>query len=174
MLRFNIVSGAAAGAPAPHSALLGAIQGGAQLRKAHTIDRSQALGAGSVIGDEPPPVQQQTVSLTPSHLSESPREGLANEVSSVRTADTPLQEPFSLNRQSVGWYGGLAADSYSGSPIPLTNGNALPTMNEELEDEATLPAINESRVDLPHDNRSDNDSKESPEAEFDMEASKLT
>ncbi|KAF7972256.1 hypothetical protein HWV62_18572 [Athelia sp. TMB] len=80
-------------APADMGALLGAIQGGAKLRKAVTKDRSAAAVSGKVLGDTAPPP----------HINAAPRPA---------SPPSPPRAPTSKenNRQSVDWFAGMAAD----------------------------------------------------------------
>ncbi|WWD16911.1 hypothetical protein CI109_101343 [Kwoniella shandongensis] len=118
-------------------ALLSAIQGGARLRKAQTVDKSGPGAAGKVVGDASPP----------EHIKNAPRPA------SPAAAAAEADESFNVNphRQSVDWYQGLAADAThpaaslsenhvleptkeEDEPVPagLTNGNALaPEINVE-------------------------------------------
>ncbi|EIN07872.1 hypothetical protein PUNSTDRAFT_103983 [Punctularia strigosozonata HHB-11173 SS5] len=107
-------------APAPtgdRSALLGAIQSGARLRKAQTNDRSQAGLAGKVLGDTAPPP----------HINAAPRPASPP---SPPPAEAPrADDQKTLNRQSVDWFAGLAADQGQ----VHRPAEAMPSMAEEDE-----------------------------------------
>lgn len=132
-------SGAAAGAPPPRAALLGAIQGGAKLRKATTNDRSIAQGAGHVVSTDDDITVKGTHTANDSSVAISPSESAGEAVrgSSVeKPIDAPTAVHASGKRQSVDWYGGLAADHY---PSPTTTASAtqqtLPEVTEEPQEE---------------------------------------
>jgi len=93
------------------------IQGGLKLKKAQTSDRSGPPIAGRVLGDDAPPP----------HISAAPT--LPTPPTQIEPEPLPTSIPMSsgINRQSVDWYAGLAADQ-----TPLT---PLPTMAEEDERE---------------------------------------
>ncbi|KAI0261797.1 hypothetical protein BC834DRAFT_925418 [Gloeopeniophorella convolvens] len=106
----------AASAVAPsgdRSALLGAIQGGARLRKTVTNDRSASAISGRVIGDSAPPA----------HVNGAPR---------VPPSEPSHPEPgTNPSRQSVDWYMGLAADQGTHA----SREPSLPPMGEEDENQ---------------------------------------
>lgn len=106
--------------PAARGGLFAAIQGGAKLKKAVTIDKSTPAVTGAVVGDAAPP----------SHISDVPR---AVSPPPSPPADEDRAEPASANanRQSVDWYAGLAANAPSGASAPTS----LPAQVEEEEDE---------------------------------------
>lgn len=126
------------------------------MRKATTNDRSGASGAGAVIGDASAPVQ----TYTPSPVVES---------SPTDTRPEPvLLETKAHNRQSVDWYGGLAADTYPSPTAPAVP--TLTTMQEEQEeDEDKRSAENCHRAaDASQLVKSGVEDEEGPEADFDM------
>ncbi|CCM04566.1 uncharacterized protein FIBRA_06747 [Fibroporia radiculosa] len=118
------------------SALLGAIQMGARLRKTQTNDRSAAPVSGKVIGDNAPPEH-----ITAARVSASPPFGVPPMESSIASLELPLMSSQassrSSNRESVDWYAGLAAD---GGAVKLEH---MPSMQEEEEEEplASVPQI---------------------------------
>ena len=82
-----------------------------------------------------------------------------------------------VNRQSVDWYDGLAAESYPSPILSSTKGNALPSMQEESEEEFR-PSSPENEFAQPPESRNserirneiaaDSSAAESSETEFDM------
>jgi actin cytoskeleton-regulatory complex protein PAN1 len=102
-------------APIPtgdRSALLGAIQSGARLRKAVTNDRSASAFSGRVLGDGAP---HPSVSTNPN----------------VPPAESHPENNVHQSRQSVDWYMGLAADQGTrASQEP-----SLPPMGEETDEQ---------------------------------------
>lgn len=115
------------------SALLGQIHQGLRLKKTETKDRSGALGAGAVLGDPSPPVQ----TYVPPEPVPEPEPIAAPEP----VAATPADEvDKAANRQSVDWYGQMAAGGMSpgASAAPI---DKMPTqIEEEEEDEAVAAA----------------------------------
>lgn len=125
-----------AAGPVDRGALLGAIQGGAKLKKAQTHDRSKALVVGNVIGDPSPPVQTYVPPPSPPAAPQAPvpTSAVAErsvEDTSADSAPPPPPPPpappapsmpgafdgtdanFSQgnpNRQSVDWANSLAND----------------------------------------------------------------
>jgi hypothetical protein len=110
------LGGGSAG-PAARGGLFAAIQGGAKLKKAVTVDKSTPAVTGAVVGDAAPPA----------HISDVPR------ALSPPPSPPAEHEPVSANanRQSVDWYAGLAANAPSGASAPTS----LPAQVEEDEDE---------------------------------------
>ena len=105
----------AVAAPVPtgdRSALLGAIQSGARLRKTVTNDRSASAVSGRVLGDAgPPPHVSAAPTLPPTGTSHS-------------------EDSTNSSRQSIDWYMGLAADQGT----HVSQEPSLPPMGEEDED----------------------------------------
>ncbi|WVW79834.1 hypothetical protein I302_101804 [Kwoniella bestiolae CBS 10118] len=100
-------------------ALLSAIQGGARLKKAQTVDKSGPPGVGKVIGDSAPP----------SHINEQPR-AISPQVDEREEDDFTSRN---ANRQSVDWYAGLAADSTHPAAQHAEESTLAPTREEEEE-----------------------------------------
>ncbi|KAK4688172.1 actin cytoskeleton-regulatory complex protein PAN1, partial [Tremellales sp. Uapishka_1] len=102
--------------PQSRGALFAAIQGGARLKKAVTVDKSAPPVSGKVVGDSAPPA----------HINAAP----------TPAPDSPKEEDFvakSANRQSVDWYAGLASEtSHPSAAVEST----LPTTREEDESTA--------------------------------------
>ncbi|RXK39792.1 hypothetical protein M231_02985 [Tremella mesenterica] len=125
---------------AGRGALLSAITGGAKLRKAQTVDKSIVQGAGAVLGDAAPPSHINTTPSLPSPTRTSA--SVAKDLPSQNNFDAknaPMEDHQdrengdedeyklrNLNRQSVDWYAGLAADvhangnGYDGSGLSST------------------------------------------------------
>lgn len=116
------------------SALLGAIQDGARLRKTVTNDRSGAATSGRVIGDDIAPPSPPATSA-PATLTTSPH------------AEPPVAPFMGQNvslghgkKESVDWYNALAADA------DKREVNRLPVTAEEGEEEQIdLPSIQVSQ-----------------------------
>ena len=120
------------------SALLGAIQGGARLRKAVTNDRSGSAISGKVIGDAAPPAHINAAfnSTSPPPAPVQPLD-TRPEHSFSDTFNPPSmlsEDPKGSHRLSVDWYAGLAAD-HGTSHAPT-----LSSMREEEEDVAPATA----------------------------------
>jgi len=112
---------------AGRGALLSAIQGGARLKKAATVDKSCPPVSGKVIGDTAPPAHINTAA-PPSPPTPAADDSFA---------------PSNSNRQSVDWYAGLAADQAH----PAASHEAvLESTREEQEPKLNgfAPAINVS------------------------------
>lgn len=93
------------GDPSSRGALFASIQGGVpRLRHTTTVDKSAPPVSGRVIGDAAPP----------SHISDAPREHAAPQAplpQAPREEEDHSATQRSVNRQSVDWYAGLAADA---------------------------------------------------------------
>ncbi|TFK45949.1 hypothetical protein OE88DRAFT_1639082 [Heliocybe sulcata] len=99
--------------PAPtgdRSALLGAIQGGARLRKTVTNDRSSAPVSGKVLGDAAPPEHINAAPRLPSPPPIVQPAAISPDPAAAAMPTMPSMDSKSTNRQSVDWYAGLAAD----------------------------------------------------------------
>lgn len=108
-------------------ALLSAIQGGARLKKAQTVDKSGPAVSGKPIGDAAPPA----------HINAAP--SIPSPVPTPREAENRFDEDFtprSSNRQSVDWLGGLAADQ-SRPGANFGEYNSLGSTREEEEEGLT-------------------------------------
>ncbi|KAI0781525.1 hypothetical protein BD413DRAFT_505992 [Trametes elegans] len=138
-------------APAPsgdRSALLGAIQAGAKLRKAKTNDRSGAALSGRVIGDDAPPPHISAAPRMPSppapapapeHHAPPPGPQVEHAPEETQPTPPPMTSVRSSNRESVDWYAGLAAE---GSAVQRGPSEPLPAMVEEEEEPpTTVPQI---------------------------------
>lgn len=114
------------GDPSDRGGLLSAIQAGRGLRKAVTVDRSAASVSGKVIGGDEPPAHINATPRSPS--PPTPKESAPPmSFPSPSNASTSNNDSRAINRQSVDWYQGLAAD---------TNGVAEPSpMASVAEDE---------------------------------------
>lgn len=174
----DVCRGAAAGAPPPRAALLGAIQGGARLRKATTIDRSIPPGAGHVLQASPSSGQQDGPS---GRSSPAPTSTPASGTNAKKEADDDLQNSqtastSNAHRQSVDWYGALAADRYPSPTVPHPRDNTLPNVVEEREEAAQAPAelaapVSAQIVDSEERSGSENEA-EDPNTYFDMTSCK--
>lgn len=155
--------GAQAGSPPPRSALLGAIQGGARLRKTATVDKSIVKGAGAVIGDASAPVQ---TFVPPPRSPSPPPTAPAPPVLQIQSPEKSSSNAAN-NRQSVDWYGGLAADTYPSPTLPQAS--TLAPMREESEEDSS---DDETAV-MQKQNGTSSDAagaEEGPEADFDFSA----
>lgn len=116
--------------------LFAAIQGGARLKKAVTVDKSAPAVTGAVVGgDAAPPAHIGEVAraVSPPPAAPAPAEGAS-----------PAAEPASANpnRQSTDWYAGLAANAPSGASAATS----LPAQAEEDEDAADEAAPREAQA----------------------------
>ncbi|OXH48550.1 hypothetical protein J004_04452, partial [Cryptococcus neoformans] len=131
-------------------ALLSAIQGGARLKKAQTVDKSGPPGVGKVIGDAAPP----------SHIQETPRE---HAPPSPEAAPAPVEERApspappsedsfvsgNPNRQSIDWYAGLAADaSHPAASVGETSMLEPPQEEEEEKEQDGYEQIEKPHVQI--------------------------
>lgn len=117
------------------------------------MDKSKPLGAGAVVGDASAPEQKFIPPPSPpleqdSHASQA--DTTENSFISSSDSNSPMKAQ-NTNRQSVDWYGGLAADSY---PSPSAPG--LPSTKEDPEEEEQGPALtsastNTNGIDPSHD-----------------------
>ncbi|KAK8861200.1 hypothetical protein IAR55_002019 [Kwoniella newhampshirensis] len=132
-------------------ALLSAIQGGARLKKAQTIDRSGPPTAGKVIGDAAPP----------EHINPAPRPPSP-------AAPSEADESFNVDshRQSVDWYSGLAADA-SHPAASLSENHVLESTKEE--DESVPAGLTNGHALAPEINVENGD--DDLDANFDMSTS---
>jgi hypothetical protein len=112
--------------PESRGALFAAIQGGARLKKAQTVDKSGPPVSGRVIGDSAPPAHINTALREPSPPP-APRAPLL----APEQDDEDEYSSRSANRQSVDWYGGLAADT--SHPQPVAGELTLASTREEDE-----------------------------------------
>ena len=143
------------------NALLGAIQGGARLKKTLTNDRSGSAVSGKVVGDAAPPVHINVATDPP---SPPPAPAATRNLGPERSFPDPSppsmlsEDTKSSQRLSVDWYAGLAVD-HGASRAPT-----LSSMREEEEDvgsatTSTQPVFNVRDVDEaePVDNTDDVD-----------------
>ncbi|KAG1749461.1 hypothetical protein EDB19DRAFT_1680127 [Suillus lakei] len=130
-------------APTPtgdRNALLGAIQGGARLRKAVTHDRSAAAISGKVIGDVAPPP----------HINAAPRPASPPAAIAPATFSPSLRHPRMTRgstsghskTESVDWYAGLAADQGAVHHLPAT----IEEDEEGTEEASAVPDIQVSEA----------------------------
>lgn len=105
------------------------------MRKAQTNDRSAAPISGKVLGDTAPPEHILNAPRPPSPPEEAP-------APAVR--ELPYMDQSRSNRESVGWFAGLAADE------PAVQHVHLATMEEEDEPEP-IAAVPEIQVDHTRD-----------------------
>lgn len=129
-------------APAPtgdRSALLSSIQSGARLRKAQTNDRSAAALSGKVLGDTSPPPHIAAAPRAP-----SPPAALSPPAPAMSLPEvTPAMEQTGSsrsNRESVGWFAGLAADQ-AGESTPMHERLESMAEEDEYEQPAAIPQI---------------------------------
>ncbi|KAK9896443.1 hypothetical protein P389DRAFT_211187 [Cystobasidium minutum MCA 4210] len=131
--------GAAAGSPPPRAALLGAIQSGARLRKATTNDRSIVQGAGHIL-DTPGAAantersEEETNASKPKGPSPIMSDSQSVPPPDSLSSSTPAAKG---NRQSVDWYGGLAADHYPSPPVQSSSESMLPKVAEDAEEHSS-------------------------------------
>jgi hypothetical protein len=118
--------------------LLGAIQGGARLKKVSTNDRSGTGLAGRILGDDAPPT---LISAAPRHVS-SPIE-LTQTPDMMKNDSLPMVANGNghVHRASVDWYAGLAADQ-GHREMEVS----LPPMAEEDEPEPTPLAVPQIQI----------------------------
>ena len=112
-------------------ALLGQIAGGFSLKKTQTKDRSTPASAGAVIGDASAPVQH--------YQPPSPPRIATPPAAPIAAAPVENGNREKNNRDSVDWYGTMAAD---GAPSPVAP--TLPAQVEEEEpEEVAAPVVAE-------------------------------
>lgn len=144
--------GAAAGSPPPRAALLGAIQGGARLRKTSTNDRSSAAGAGNVVGSVDNDSDVSANAKDNDAIAPDPgSDGTASYEAAPSDQDVTqaLASAFD-KRQSVDWYGGLAAESVSKS-TGNDSINRLTVVDEAAEGSDGVEPVGESSESLTFD-----------------------
>ncbi|WRT65306.1 uncharacterized protein IL334_002249 [Kwoniella shivajii] len=110
-------------------ALLSAIQGGARLKKAQTVDKSGPPAAGKVVGDAAPPP----------HISDQPR--AISPPPQPREDEEDHFATRNANRQSVDWYAGLAADSSHPAASHAEESTLPPTREEDEPSHAIYEEI---------------------------------
>lgn len=114
--------------------MLGAIQGGAKLRKTTTVDKSVPPGAGHVVPSASGAATGHTgISglIAPPSTQSSGLVPQQTETDESQTA--PESERRSENRQSVDWFGGLAADRYPSPTFPTDHNATLASVEEADE-----------------------------------------
>jgi hypothetical protein len=105
---------------AGRGALLSAIQGGARLKKAQTVEKGQGV-TGRIIGGDAAP---------PPHIANPPRIE-SPEPQPSAAVDEERETSFNPNRQSVDWYAGLAADTTHPGASFAESTTLGPTREEE-------------------------------------------
>lgn len=156
--------GAAAGSPPPRAALLGAIQSGARLRKATTNDRSIVQGAGHILSSAGATETEAQDATEPKPALGQSSDTANSRLDGANADSTPSTASTKGNRQSVDWYGGLAADHYPSPSTQSPSQTILPQVQEDVAEEDRG-----SERDGAHDPQRDLDRVDSETASDDME-----
>lgn len=117
--------------------MLGAIQSGAKLRKAVTVDRSIVQGAGHVLSSSDDQHAPDQPSSSDSALAINGAKPGSSEEDARRAGGVEGERASTKsnqNRQSVDWYGGLAADRYPSPTLAEPSQPSLPEVAEESDD----------------------------------------